>query len=566
MAQGRVYRDGGEALLEAFRALGVDHVICSSGSEWAPVWEAFARQRASGATGPGYIDAWHETLAVDLAIGYTLKTGRMQAVLLHAAPGLLQGACGIHAANLAGLPMLVLSSDSDSYGERLGVDPGSQWYRNLSTVGGPHSLVDRYVKWSCEIPGVETLYEFVKRAGELSQRAPMGPAYLNAPVEVLLEPWTPPAHPLAVAPPGRKITPQDEIDALAQRLRTAEHPVILTETAGRDPEGFRALVRFAEAWAIPVVEPQSNVCGNFPKTHPLYAGNDIGALRESADLVLLINCRAPWYPPSHRPPNAHTVVIDETPQRPQAVYQVLFSEQYLEGEAADTLARAADLAPDADPAIEARRARAAEAHRALRTRLAKAEETSLAAPRLEAVAAIVRLREAVPDDAIFVDESITHSRLVQAHLEWDEPHRYFYVQGGLGQGIGVALGVKLAAGGRFVTLVLGDGAFLYNPVVQALALSRDQQLPILIVVLNNRRYLSMQLNHLRFYPDGVAQANDDFDGVRLDTQPPLDAFAEPYGMFGASVDDPQALAAAYAAAVAAVKGGRTAIVNVLVNR
>jgi acetolactate synthase I/II/III large subunit len=30
--------DGGEAILEAFRRLGIDYVISSPGSEWAPVW------------------------------------------------------------------------------------------------------------------------------------------------------------------------------------------------------------------------------------------------------------------------------------------------------------------------------------------------------------------------------------------------------------------------------------------------------------------------------------------------------------------------------------------------
>ena len=184
MTSEKNYCDGGEGLIEAFRDLGVDYVIVASGSEWAPYWEAMARQKRDGAKGPGYIDVWHETAAVDMAIGYTLVTGRMQAVLLHAGPGLLQGACGIHGALLADVPMLVFSSESDSYGERPGVDPGSQWYRNLSIVGGPHGLVDHIVKWSNQIPGVETLYEMVKRAGEISQRAPRGPVYLNAPVEV----------------------------------------------------------------------------------------------------------------------------------------------------------------------------------------------------------------------------------------------------------------------------------------------------------------------------------------------------------------------------------------------
>ena len=41
--------DGGEAILEAFRNLHIEYVISSPGSEWPPVWEAFARQKVSGA-------------------------------------------------------------------------------------------------------------------------------------------------------------------------------------------------------------------------------------------------------------------------------------------------------------------------------------------------------------------------------------------------------------------------------------------------------------------------------------------------------------------------------------
>ena len=128
--------DGGEAVLEACRRLEVDYIISSPGTEWAPVWEAMADQIEQGKNGPSFMDCWHETLAVDIAAGYTLVTGRMQAVLLHAGSGLLQGAMGIHGASLAGVPMLVVSGESMTYGEQPGFDPGAQWVNNLSIVGG----------------------------------------------------------------------------------------------------------------------------------------------------------------------------------------------------------------------------------------------------------------------------------------------------------------------------------------------------------------------------------------------------------------------------------------------
>ena len=93
--------DGGEAILEAFRRLGIEYIISSPGSEWAPMWEALNRQRASGTAGPNYIQCWHELLATDIAACFTLMTGRPQAVLLHAASGVLHGSLGIYAANRA---------------------------------------------------------------------------------------------------------------------------------------------------------------------------------------------------------------------------------------------------------------------------------------------------------------------------------------------------------------------------------------------------------------------------------------------------------------------------------
>src|SRR5690242_19439362 len=72
------YLDGGEAILEAFRKLKIDYIMSSPGSEWSPVWEALARQKLENRAGPTFIESWHETLAVNMAAGYTLITERPQ--------------------------------------------------------------------------------------------------------------------------------------------------------------------------------------------------------------------------------------------------------------------------------------------------------------------------------------------------------------------------------------------------------------------------------------------------------------------------------------------------------
>lgn len=561
--------DGGEALLAAFRALGADYVFCCSGSEWAPVWEAVARQGLDAIAGPQYVDLWHETVAVGMATGYALVTHRPQPVLLHAGPGLLQGACAVHGALLAGVPMLVLSSESITYGERPGRDPGSQWYRNLSVVGGPHALVPNIFKWSNQAPSIETLFEMVVRAGELAQRAPAAPCYLNVPVEVLLEEWTGNASPRRSAAPGRKISPAEEIEKLVEQLCQASDPILLTETAGRDADTFRALVEFCELLAIPVIESQGAVSANFPRTHPLHLGSNVEQLSKTTDLVLLVNCRAPWYPPSAAP-DVPTICIDEVPQRPHVVYQVLRADQYLEGSVADTL-RAAVVALKQRSLdrerITARRARHAESHTKLVQTLDQSERKSQArTDKIDTVRLVCELKSLTSSDTIFVDETITHSRVLQQHLRLDEPDRYYYVQGGLGQGIAVALGVKLATPTQPVVLAIGDGSFIYNPTVASLAASRDLKLPLLIVVFNNRQYLSMKYNHLRAYPDGVAVATGKFPGVDLSTQPDLASFAAPFGMFGLTIDEPGALRAGLQSALEALARGQGAIVNVMLDK
>src|SRR2546430_1560119 len=111
------YLDGGEAILEAFRKLKVDYIMSSPGSEWSPVWEALTRQKLDNKPGPAFVESWHETLAVNMATGYTLITGRPQAVLLHAGVGVLQGGMGIHGAMQNAAPMGVMSGASQNAGE-----------------------------------------------------------------------------------------------------------------------------------------------------------------------------------------------------------------------------------------------------------------------------------------------------------------------------------------------------------------------------------------------------------------------------------------------------------------
>ena len=307
--------DGGEAMLAAFRQLGVDYILSSPGTEWAPVWEAMARQTSAGLAGPQFIDCWHETVAVNMAPGYALVTGRAQVVLLHAASGLLQGSLGLQGALLSGVPMVVMSAESLTYGEQPGFDPGPQWSDTLSCVGGPQRLVEPLTKFATQVGSPDTLYGSVIRAGELAQRAPRGPTYLNVPFETMLADCPAPGGNRTVPAPPRLRAMPDDLEPVAAAVCAAQNPLVITEAAGREPETYAALLVLCETLALPVLEPGGALYANFPRDHPLHQGHDIAGHKDNADIVLVVRTRVPWYPARARPRDATVAIMDEQPHR-----------------------------------------------------------------------------------------------------------------------------------------------------------------------------------------------------------------------------------------------------------
>jgi acetolactate synthase I/II/III large subunit len=555
--------DGGEAIVEAFRKLGVEYILSSPGTEWAPVWEAIANQIHRRKEGPKLLDVWHETLAVNIAAGYTLATGRMQGVLLHAGAGLLQGAMGIHGAFVTGVPMVVISGESMTYGEQPEFDPGAQWINNLSIVGGTTALVDTIVKYSSVAGSAYTLYESVIRAGELAQRQPSGPTYLSVSTETLMDAWTPPANARTIPPAPRVLTAPEDIEKLAAQISKAKHPVLLTEGAGQDVEIYEALVALCEKFALPLVEKPGALFANFPKDHPLYQGTDIKPFWNEMDLAIVVRARAPWYPPSNRPPKAVIAMVDEAPHNSAMVYQSHQADMYLEGNAAQTLRDLGATAKVDKALVEARRKQLSAAHDAIVEKRNAAQAAARKKTPIDPVWVCAALNAVMPKDSIYIDEVTTHTATLRQHLVWNQPQSLFSRQGGLGQGLGLSLGIKLGKPERQVVTLIGDGAFLYNPVLGSLGAARDYKLPTMTVIFNNKKYAAMQGMHQKMYPDGIAAEIDLYHGTHI-TAPDFIKVAESVGGYGEQVTDPEKLQDALKRGLEANQSGRPAIIDVMV--
>ncbi|HJU23277.1 MAG TPA: thiamine pyrophosphate-dependent enzyme, partial [Casimicrobiaceae bacterium] len=389
------------------------------------------------------------------------------------------------------------------------------------------------------------------------------------PIEIMTAPWEPPPHTRKV-PPAPRLRPSiADTEQIVDILLAAKRPMVITGSL-RSPDEYDALIELAELLALPVFESPSSDIGSFPKEHPLHAGFEPIQSLKDADLVLVVRSRTPWYPLAAGPTEAKVIVVDELPFKPYMAHQDLRTDALLCG---DTCAALRVIAETIRPVVqrEGPTRRTIEERRILLHRMqkkacdrrAEAIVRARASPRIHPVALCAALGEALPADTIYVDETTVHLGLNRRYLDHRGAQSYVAMRSGLGQGIGIALGVKLARRERFVACLIGDGAFLYNPMIACFGMASEARVPLLIVIYNNHGYRSMRDSQIACYPDGIGVRNDLFYGEPIHGID-YEALIRPFGGFGINVEDPAALVPALEHARRAVLEGTIAVVNVQV--
>ena len=95
--------------LEGLNEVGVDHLFCNLGTDHAPIIEEMARWRKDGRRFPPTVLCPHENVAVHMAAGYAMVTGRGQAVLVHVDVGTANSAMALHNLARARIPALLMA-------------------------------------------------------------------------------------------------------------------------------------------------------------------------------------------------------------------------------------------------------------------------------------------------------------------------------------------------------------------------------------------------------------------------------------------------------------------------
>ena len=550
-----------EAFLRALADHGTDYFFANPGTDFPPIVEAFSRAKKTNAKVPKPILVPHENLAVAMAHGAYLMNGRPQAVMVHVNVGTANTINNLTNLSRDRVPLILAAgrtpiTEKGSFGSR---SRPIHWAQEMFDQAG---MVRELVKWDYELRMPGQIGDVVARGVEVAMAHPRGPVYLVLPREPLSAPLPEPIAPIKPRPQAAHAHPDPRsIATLAEWIAAAERPLIVT--AALHADAVPALDRLAERCAIPVVAHGARtMC--LPSSHPMHFGFEPGALLTDADLVIVIESDVPWIPHLQHPPGGCRVAhIGEDPfyvRYPMRSFPSDLAVQAGAAQALDALARAVEPRLQmADARIAARRARLTERMRTRRAQLAKdsAPGTTISPEYLSHA-----IGEAVGKDAIIINEY----PLRPDHCAREKPGTFFSLgpAGGLGWGLGAALGAKLAAPDEFVVATLGDGSYMFaNPMVGHWV-SAVHDLPILTIVFNNSRYGAVRRATLSMFKDGVAGESDGRILADLDPSPPFEEMARAQGAHAERVEKPSALPDALARARAVVVNERKqALLNVI---
>ena len=173
--------------LEGLVDLGVDYIFANVGTDHVSLIEEMARWDKEGRRYPEMILCPHEVVAVHMAGGYALATGRAQAVFVHVDAGTANACMAIQNLFRYRLPVMLFAGRAPYtlHGEL----PGSRdtYVHFVQDPFDIASIVRPYVKWEYSLPTGVVVKEALARASAFAQSDPPGPVYMMLPRETLAE-------------------------------------------------------------------------------------------------------------------------------------------------------------------------------------------------------------------------------------------------------------------------------------------------------------------------------------------------------------------------------------------
>ena len=574
-------RCGADCMVDVIKNLGLEYLCANPGSSFRALHEALVNY--GGNTRPELLTCCHEESSVAMAHGFAKIDGRPIGVMAHGTVGLQHAAMAIYNAYCDRVPVYIIVGNTlDATGRR----PGVEWAHSVQDAA---ALVRDFSKWDDTPISLEHFAESAVRAYKLAMTAPMGPVLIVADSELQERPLSAdfklrvPKLTLSAAPQGDSAA----VTEIARLLVAAENPVIVADRAARTPAGLASLVELAEALQAAVIDQGGRL--NFPSRHPLNQSAQSRAAIGAADVVLGLELTDFWGTVNayrdqlHRSarsilkPGARTMAITTRDLGIKANYQEF--QRYPEidlavaGDAEATLPALVDavkrfVTADRRRVIDERGRRLAAASRAALERSRHDAAYAWDASPVTTARLSLELWSAIQqEDWSLVSSLGSVSGWPMRLWNFDKPYQFIGGSGGAGVGYmaPASLGAALAnrPHGRLTVTIQPDGDLLYAPGI--LWTAAHHRIPLLTVMHNNRAY-HQELMHLQRMANrhnrGIDRAHI---GTTID-EPNVDfaKVAQGMGVFAEGpIENPADLAPALKRAIAVVKRGEPALVDVV---
>jgi benzoylformate decarboxylase len=488
---------GRSAFLALLRDEGITHLFGNPGTTELPIMHALKEHPDLT-----YVMAMQESLVVAMADGFSRASGRLVACNVHVAPGLGNAMGSLYNASFTGTPM-ILTAGQQEQGHGL-MEP--LLYGPLVRMAEP------LVKWAVEVTRLEDLPRIVRRAAKIATTPPTGPVFISLPGDIL--------NSEAGIELGRstrvdaRVRPSDEaLQALAARILKAERPVIIAGDEIVKSDALHEAASLAEMLGCPAYQQSTPYGAHFLSESPCFMGalsrsqTQVREVLSPYDLMIVLG-GDPLRMSVHSE-------VDPLPEGLPIVQVGLVdwdlaknygAEIALKADVRETLRvlvpalrslGGAALEASAGEGIAALKSKNWTARRAvLVEQISKAKDRSPIDPDW----LTLQIVEAMPDNAILVDEGLTSSRQITAL----RPHRDRYgyhalASGGIGWGLPASVGVSMANPDRPVVCFSGDGSAMYS--IQALWTAAHHKLPLTVVISNNGGYRIIKQRLLAFHGD-----------------------------------------------------------------
>jgi thiamine pyrophosphate-dependent acetolactate synthase large subunit-like protein len=555
---------GSDAIAEVLRALDIPYVLVNPGASFRGLHDSLVNHLGNQA--PQMLLVLHEEHAISIAHGYAKVTGKPLAAILHSNVGLMHGSMAIFNAYVDRMPVVVLGANGP-------IDAAKRrpWIDWIHTSQDPAALVRHFIKWDAQPMSVNAAQEAMLRAAQIATTAPQGPVYVCFDVSLQESkipdiPVLPDVMRYRAASPARPS--DDAIDQAAHLLSNARRPVLLMGRVSRSEEGWSDRIKLAEKLNAEVLT-DLRVGAAFPTAHPLHAAPATAFLSaagvqllKEADVILSLDwtdlagtLKQAWGNEPVESKIIHVSVDQYTHNGWSMDHHGLPPvDVYLMCEPEPAVRLLAERSQPRQPSLH----RQAKKHVSAECATGSPLTVPMVAHALKAAVKGLRV-------------SLVHTPISWGGAMWDFDHPLAYLGydggGGIGSGPGLAIGSALALIGTDIlpVAVMGDGDYMMG--VNALWTAANAQVPLLIIVVNNRSFYNDEVHQERMALQRGRPVENKWIGQRIgNPDPDLAMMARGQGLEGIGpIESGTELHAALAHAVDSVRSGKAIVLDVIVS-